>query len=390
MKKEKPALDDENLAQWLKLEAYDYVPVRRGDLRKGTIMAIGQDGIVVDIGSKQDALIPQHDLESVPDEVRQSLDVGVKVHVLVHRIAEDGIVIVSLSEALQESDWLRAVTLLESGDLVEGSVIGVNRGGVMVQFGRLTAFVPASHLTPPISNRDSSKRMEKMEAMIGQTVILKVVEVNRRRHRLICSQREAKETLRQRALDRLVGSLHVGDRVQGKVHTITSFGVFVELGGADGLVHITEMSWRPLRSPRELVNVGDVVEAMVIRVDREKKQIALSIKQLEPNPWEGIDDRYRPGDVIQAIITNVLKFGAFARLEDGIEGLIHISQLSSEPIQSPEEVVHVGDMVNVRVLEVSEAKRRISLSLKQAPQVEKAPVDEENSEVPSSESEVVV
>ena len=367
---EEAAPGNESFAKLLKQEAYDYVPVRRGDLRKGVITALWDDNIIVDIGSKQDAFIPPRDLEAVSPELVESLHVGSEIHVLVRRILEDGSIIVSLADALQESDWLRATELLESGDVVDCPVVDVNRGGVLVLFGRLTGFVPASSLYPPLHIRKEEDRVERFRQLIGQTLTLKVVEVNRRRHRLILSQREARAVLQQRRLETLMTTLHIGEHVRGRVHTLTEFGAFIDLGGADGLVHISEITWKPIRSPREVLRVGDEVEAVVIRLNKEKKQIALSMKQLEPNPWDGVGERYRPGDVVQATITNVRPFGAFARLEEGIDGLIHISQLSNEQIQSPKEVVHVGDVVNVRVLEVNESRQRISLSLKQAPQWE--------------------
>ncbi len=367
---EEIASDDESFAKLLKQEAYDYVPVQRGDLRKGVITALWDDNIIVDIGSKQDAFIPPRDLESVPPEIREGLHVGSAIHVLIRRILEDGSVIVSLADALQEGDWLRAIELMERDEVVECPVIDVNRGGLLVSFGQLTGFVPASSLYPPLHVRKEEDRIEKFRRLEGQVLTLKVVEVNRRRHRLILSQREARIILQQRQLETLIEHLHVGDQVHGRVHTLTEFGAFVDLGGADGLVHISEITWKPIRSPREVLHVGKEVDAVVIRIDKTKKQIALSMKQLEPNPWDGVGERFRPGDVVQAVITNVRPFGAFARLEEGIDGLIHISQLSNQQVKSPKDIIHVSDVVNVRVLEVNERKQRISLSLRQAPQWE--------------------
>ena len=273
----------------------------------------------------------------------------------------------SINLALIHQDWLRAEEFFTSGEIYEGKVSNCNKGGLVVPFGRISGFIPASQLVNMSRRLSHEQKMARLSEFVGKTLPLKIIEVQRRRRRLIFSERMAQRQWREQQKQRLMNELYEGEIRRGTVSSLCNFGAFVDLGGADGLVHISELAWYRVKHPREVLSVGDEVDVYVLRLDYNRRRIGLSIKRLQPDPWTLVDDKYRVGQVVQGKITNVVDFGAFARLEPGVEGLIHISQLAEGNVGHPSNVVKIGDELTLRVISVSARRRRIGLSLRQVP-----------------------
>jgi small subunit ribosomal protein S1 len=334
--------------------------LKRGELREGTILYLRSDGFVVDIGAKRDGFVP---IEDVQDIVGREFGVGDEVPVVVSRFRDsDGNVELSIAQALLQEDWLIAEKLLESQDVYESRVTGSNRGGITVEFGRLRGFVPMSQLIGFNRIRQPAERQRRLEAMEDEEILLKVIEVNRRRRRLILSQRAAAKEWRATRRQDLLEELEADQVRRGRISQITDFGLFVNLGGMDGLVHISELSWGRIENPGEVYHVGQRVKVRVLNVDRDRQRIALSIKALTPDPWESAVERYGIGRLVQGRVTQVVDFGVFIELEPGIEGLLHNSELRD--IAQREELSS-GDAVLVKVIRVEPDRRRIGLSVRQ-------------------------
>jgi small subunit ribosomal protein S1 len=263
--------------------------------------------------------------------------------------------------------WQRATQVFQEGQVVKGIVTGWNRGGLLVRWDELQGFVPASQLKDaPVFDNDDS-RDEKLARWVGEELPLKVIELDRNRNRLVFSERAT--IWGPKDGERLLSQIMSGEVRHGHVSNLCDFGVFVDLGGVDGLVHISELSWGRVTHPRELVTIGQELEVYVLNVDRENRRIALSLKRLHPDPWTVVDQKYRLGQVIPATITNIVDFGAFARIEDGLEGLVHISELAETPVSHPAEVVSTGEQVQVRILRIDSANHRLGLSMRQIAQL---------------------
>jgi small subunit ribosomal protein S1 len=255
--------------------------------------------------------------------------------------------------------------LYEDGAMIEATVDGYNKGGLLVNLRGVRGFIPASQVAgaAPIGRPDHP---DSLAGLVGKTVPLKVIEINRRRNRLILSQRQALQGYRETRKEELLESLEVGKVYRGAVSSICNFGVFVDLGGADGLVHLSELSWGRVGHPREVVQVGQEVDVHVLGIDRERKRIALSLRRCQPEPWSTVAERYHLGQLVEGEVTQLATFGAFVRIEEGIEGLIHLSEISDTPITHPREVVKEGDKVALRVIRIDPVHRRIGLSLRRA------------------------
>jgi small subunit ribosomal protein S1 len=300
-------------------------------------------------------------LELVGDEEYLSnLNVGdrIPVAVLKPRGNRDGVV-VSLNKGLQKQDWLRAQQLLESEDLVEAEVFDTNRGGVLVQFGRLQGFVPNSHLTSIPRGLNRKQLRQEKSKLVGQTLSLVVIEVNQRRRRLILSERLAQRQKREQLLE----GLTQGDVQTGVVSNLVDFGAFVDLGGIDGLVHISELDWAHVEHPRDVLSVGDEVEVYVLDVDREEERIGLSRKRLLPDPWEQVTETLHEGDIVEGTITSVAPFGIFVDLGQGVEGLVHNSEIPEGDATRAD--LGEGGKVSVRVLSIDSWEKQISLNLQE-------------------------
>jgi small subunit ribosomal protein S1 len=352
----------EVVERWLTKD-HAYERPRRGQIRQGEILKVEGYGITVDLGLKRDGFVPRADLERLDKEATSSLEPGQKVTARIVRLEDqDGNLVLSLYQARFEEDWNRAQELLESGDVWQGEVIEYNRGGLIVKFGHLRAFVPASHL----ARRLSSHRFEaRLEAYVGQELPLKVIEVNRNRRRVILSERLARQQIREQSRERLLNELIEGQVCRGTVRRLCRFGAFVDLGGADGLIHISELAWRQVRHPRETLQVGDEIDVYVLRLDHERKRIGLSLKRLQPNPWTLVDETYTTDQLVSGTVTNVVDFGAFVLLGLGVEGLVHVSELADPPPSDPREMVKGGDELVLRILRIDSSRKRLALSLRQ-------------------------
>jgi len=348
-------------------DEYDYKRPKRGDIRYAEVLRIDDDEIIVDIGGKTEGVVPKGDLERMGEDALAEIKVGDKVPVYVLRPeSADGDVIVSLNMARTMEDWRRAEKLLEEGEVFEGTVAGHNKGGLLVYFGQIRGFVPASQLGGLSRRSGHEERLGMLSKMEGQQLLLKVIEVDRQRRRLILSERAASREWRDQRKDELLEQLQEGDIRSGKVRNLCEFGAFVDLGGADGLIHISELSWQRVKHARDVLKVGEEVEVYVLRVDRDRKRIGLSLKRLQPDPWHVAEEKYEVGQIVKGTITNIVDFGAFARIEDGIEGLIHVTELSDGDF-APRDLVREGEELYVKILSMDGDRQRMGLSLKQAP-----------------------
>jgi small subunit ribosomal protein S1 len=349
---------------WL-TEPYEYTRPRRGQIRKGVILKLEDQGVIVNVGLKRDGFVPRSDIERLAEEESLWLEPGQEVVTRIVRPRDrDGNLILSLYQARLEQDWTKAKEMLESGEIWQGKITGYNGGGLLAKFGHLRAFVPASHVSalgrqhlPP------AQREAKLKECIGQELPLKVIEVNRHRRRLILSERLARRQMREQSKERLLNELVEGQVCRGTVCQLCDFGAFIDLGGADGLIHVSELAWWRVRHPSEILRVGDEIEVYVLRLDHERKRIGLSLKRLQPNPWELVDTTYTQGQLVCGKVTNVVDFGAFVALDIGVQGLLHVSELADPP-PAPREVVQQGDELLLRILRIDSYRRRIALSLK--------------------------
>ncbi|MGD8552641.1 MAG: S1 RNA-binding domain-containing protein [Anaerolineales bacterium] len=343
------------------LEKYDYRPPRRGEYIEGEIISVEEDSLLIDVGAKHDAVVPRKDLSQLEDEDLDNLEQGDKLPVRVMRAPRrSGELVVSVSKGLAQEDWDKAEVLLEEGEETELKVIGRNRGGLVVEFGYLEGFVPNSHLPNARRMQPTSDLNETKNDMVGDKMLLKVIEVDRNRNRLILSARAAEKERRMRRLQ----ELEEGSVVTGMVVNLTDFGAFVALDGVDGLVHKSELSWDNVEEPSSVVSVGDKIDVKVKDVDVERERISLSLRALQPSPWDEIEDKYNEGDLVEGMVSNVVNFGAFITLPEGIEGLIHSSEMEIIGPGTPQDVVQVGDDVLVRIVSIEPDRHRMALSMK--------------------------
>lgn len=388
----KPSEDgDTTMDDWLAQQEEDTGPkIRRGDILTGVVVHSMPTEVLVDVGAKAEGIISGRELEQMDRESLENLESGKEVTVYVLRPeGPGGAPVLSLSRAQEEQDWREAEAYYENQKVYESKVNGYNKGGLIVRFGRVRGFVPASQISVDRRRRTSGGTPnERWGSMVGDDIMVKVVEVDRSRNRLILSERAAASEWRKRRKEELLQELRVGEVRQGRVISIADFGVFVDLGGADGLVHLTELTWRHVTHPKEVVKIGQKVKVKVISIDRDRKRIGLSMKQLEQDPWESFADNYQVGQLVQGKITKLTKFGAFSQVlgADGIEGLIHISELSDSRVGHPREVVQVGEEWTLRVIKFDINDRRLGLSIKQVYQPRYAEMDWEL-EPPSEETE---
>ncbi len=358
-----------NFMDTLPLDAFDFPQLRAGDTVEGNVVSVSPTQILVDIHYKSDAVVDPREMERLDKDFLVTLTAGDPISaVVVQPEDRDGNVVISLSRAQQDQDWQQAEELLDSQDVFEGVVTGYNRGGVIVRVGRVRGFVPASQLSPQWQGQQDAEAdpEQRWARLVGQKLQLKVVELDRLRNRLILSERIAIRDVRKGQKDRLLSSLQRGDVLKGTVTSIADFGAFVDLGGADGLIHLSELAWHRVGHPSEVLKVGQPVEVYVMNVDAEKKRIGLSLRRMTPEPWTMVGDQYTVGQVVTAQITRLTAFGAFAKIDNAIEGLIHISEMADYRISHPKEIVHEGDEVQVRIIKVDPQNRRVGLSLRQA------------------------
>jgi len=350
--------------------------LERGQIIPGTVVRIAPSEIIVDVGAKCEGIVPQRDLERISPEELTAIQPGDEVLVYVMNPEDDNDnIILSLSRAQIARDWHEAQRLLESQEIVQRQVTDCNKGGVIVHVGKVRGFVPGSQLAASHKTdqpEDDPHGPYRWSGMIGQTLQLKVIEVDQRRNRLILSERAALRDWYKSQRRKLLDELTEGDIYRGRVINLADFGAFVDLGGIDGLVHLSELSWRRVAHPHEILEVGQEVEVYVLGVDRERQRVALSLKRLQPDPWTSAEERYQEGQLVEGAITRLTKWGAFASIvgDEAIEGLIHVSELDDDSIVHPRDVVKPGQVVTLRVIGVDGARHRLALSLKQAAQGE--------------------
>ncbi len=343
-----------------------YPRFRRGEIVEGTIVGFGRDGALVDIGSKSEGVIPNFEMQSLGPDPSAALAPGqtTLVYVLQPDTAE-GQVLLSYDRARGEHGWQLLQQYHERGESFDGLVVGHNKGGLLVNVEGVSAFVPLSQLVAVRPERDDTSGRGLAEA-VGQHLRLKVIEINRKRNRVILSERAALQEWRSLQRDKLLSELREGEIRRGRVTSIAGFGVFIDLGGADGLVHLSELSWERNKRPEDLFHVGDEVEVYVMKVDPETKKIALSTRRAKPDRWDEIVNSFGPNEVVLARVTKLMPFGAFAHVEGPVEGLIHVSELVDWRVGHPKEVVREGDILPLRIIRVEHERHRLGLSLRQA------------------------
>ena len=370
-----PSLDDHPMALLLEELDGSYInQPQTGDIRDGIVVDKRSGELLVDIGYKSEGVVAGREIERLGEEFRE-LTIGDEVPVYVMREDRDGNLLLSISRAKAEGDWKHAEYLLESQDMFSGRVSGYNRGGVIVKIGQVRGFVPASQLSSEsqalqITEGDPDNRWVKL---MDSDLRLKVIDLDRRRNRLILSERVAMREWRREQKEKLLESLEEKSVCEGTVSSLAEFGAFVNLGGADGLIHLSELSWGRVNHPSEVVSIGQKLNVMVLSVDRKRKRIGLSLRRLLPEPWDTVPDKYEVGQLVRGTVTKLVHFGVFARLEnDAIEGLVHISELADKRINHPSEVVSEGLELELRIIRIDTDKRRMGLSLKQAQPEEEA------------------
>ena len=357
-------------------DALTFRRLQPGDIIDGEIVSVTPTEVLVDVGAKSEGVVPSKELERLGREGLESLKVGQSIPVYVVRAEDrDGNLILSLRRAEEEGDWRQAEKLYEQGEALESSVAGFNKGGLIVRLGKLRGFVPASQLLPEHRGSDAQEPEQRWARLVNTSIHVRIIELNRKRKRLILSERAAQRQVRDAQKSELLENLRAGEVRHGVVSSLADFGAFVNLGGADGLIHLSELSWNRAAKPRDILKVGQEVDVYVLSVDNEKKRIALSLKRLEQEPWTTAESRYHIGQLVEGTITRLANFGAFALVNDELEGLIHISELSDSRINHPQEVVHEGEKHVMRVIRIDPKRRRMGLSLKRVADPEYADLD---------------
>ena len=331
---------------------------QRGELLHGKVISTDAGGLVVDLGLKRDGIVPRTDLERLDETDCYGRGDEVDVMVTEPRDHDENVVL-SIFEARRNQDWVDAGDLLQSGKMWVGKPISDNRGGLIVPFGDLRGFVPASHLVDLPRGVSVADRRSRLQGMVGVEIGLKIIEVDPLRQRLVFSQREAQGAWRSRERERLLEELHVGQVLTGTVSGLRDFGAFIDLGGTDGLVHVSELTWRRAQHPREVVNVGDKVDVKVIRIETERQRIGLSIKELLPNPWERVGEEVETGQIIPGRVTRIASFGAFVEVLGEVEGLLHTTEIP----QDWSDKIVPGLELQLKVTNVDVDRQRLGLSL---------------------------
>src|SRR3989441_2741414 len=332
-------------------------PFEEGDVVTGKVVRIDADEVLVDIGYKSEGVIPAHELS-----IRKSVDPGDEVELgeavdarVLTKEDQAGRLILSRKRARFEKAWRRIEAAAESGEPVEGTVIEVVKGGLIIDLG-VRGFLPASLV--------DIRRVPHLDEYLGQKVECKVIELNRSRNNVVLSRRAVLEEERKEQRQEILDRLQPGLQVEGQISNIVDFGAFVDLNGIDGLIHISELSWSHVNHPSEVLSIGDTVKVKVLDIDRDRQRISLGLKQTQEDPWQRIVDTYNVGDELEGKVTKVVTFGAFVEILDGVEGLVHISELAPHHVENPREIIEPGDKVRVKILEIDSERRRLSLSAK--------------------------
>ncbi|WP_370552551.1 30S ribosomal protein S1 [Conexibacter sp. CPCC 206217] len=332
-------------------------PFEEGDVVTGHVVRIDKDEVLVDIGYKSEGVIPSNEL-SIRKSVdpKDEVEMGEEVDALVlTKEDQDGRLILSKKRARFEKAWRRIEAAAESGEPVDGTVIEVVKGGLIIDLG-VRGFLPASLV--------DIRRVPHLDEYLGQTIECRVIELNRSRNNVVLSRRAVLEEQRREDRERILDRLQPGMIVEGTISNIVDFGAFVDLDGIDGLIHISELSWSHVNHPSEILSIGDTVSVKVLDIDRDRQRISLGLKQTQEDPWQRVVDTYNVGDELEGRVTKVVTFGAFVEILDGVEGLVHISELAQHHVENPREIIQPNDEVKVKILEIDSERRRLSLSIK--------------------------
>jgi small subunit ribosomal protein S1 len=358
--------NNQTMESLLETESLSVDMPQAGEIRTGTIASISPSQILVSIGAKSEGVIAGREIEQLTPEEREALKVGGEVPVYVINPEDaNGNVVLSFRRAQEQMSWENVEKMLGEDRVYESKIIGFNKGGLIVSVGGLRGFVPASQVSSLRRSQSTGETPEqRWQKMIGEPISVRIIEVDRERRRLILSERAAGSESRQSIKERVIDELEVGKTYSGRVTSLANFGAFVNVNGADGLVHLSELSWDRVQHPSEVLEIGQEVKVKVINVDREKKRIGLSLRALADDPWKSRVEKFAVGQLVEGVITRLTKFGAFARLEGDIEGLIHISEMAEHRIEHPKEVLKEGEVRTLRVIRIDAEQHRIGLSLR--------------------------
>ena len=337
-----------------------------GEIRKGVIASISQSQILVSVGAKSEGVISGREIEQLSAEEREALKVGAEVPVyVINPEDENGNVVLSFRRAQEQISWENVEKMVGEDRVYDSKIVGFNKGGLIAMVGGLRGFIPSSQISASRRSQSSGDTPEqRWQKMVGQPITVRIIEVDRERRRLILSERAASTESRQSLKERVIDELEVGKTYTGRVTSLSDFGAFVNVNGADGLVHLSEISWDRVQHPKEVLEVGQEVKVKVINIDREKKRIGLSIRALADDPWKTRVEKFAIGQLVEGVITRLTKFGAFARLEGDIEGLIHISEIADHRIEHPKEALKEGEVRALRIIRIDTDQHRIGLSLR--------------------------
>jgi small subunit ribosomal protein S1 len=331
--------------------------IAEGDIVKGRILEVREDVVLVDIGYKSEGLIPLREFRSPAGEITAKVGDAVDVY-LEQREDSDGLIVLSREKAEKIKIWEELSQVYEKGGPISGMILGRTKGGLIVDIG-VRAFLPGSQV--------DLRPVRDLDKLIGKAFPMKIIKLNQKRGNIVLSRRELLEEERKHLKEETLATLTEGKRVKGKIKNITEYGAFVDLGGLDGLLHITDMSWGRIGHPSELFQVGDEIEVVVLKFDRANERVSLGYKQRLPDPWEAVEQRYPVGAKFKGKVVSMTDYGAFVELEEGVEGLVHISEMSwTQRVKHPSKVVAIGDLVEVVVLDVDRGNKRISLGMRQA------------------------
>ena len=337
--------------------AATFTSFNEGEVVSGRVVQIDKDEVLVDVGFKSEGVIPSAELSIRKNiDPGEEVELGEEIDVLVlTKEDQEGRLIVSKKRARFEKAWRRIEAAAETGEAVEGTVIEVVKGGLIIDLG-IRGFLPASLV--------DIRRVANLDEFLHTKIPCKVIEINRQRNNVVLSRRAVLEEARKGQREEIIEHLQPGQVVEGQISNIVDFGAFVDLNGIDGLIHISEISWSHVNHPSELLEIGDTVQVKVLEIDRDRQRISLGLKQTQDDPWQRVVDTYNIGDDLEGTVTKVVTFGAFVEILDGVEGLVHISELAAHHVENPREVVQPGDEIKVKVLEVDDERRRLSLSVK--------------------------
>jgi small subunit ribosomal protein S1 len=377
-----------SMAELLAQEENALQEIQPGKIVQGVVASKRPGEIFVDVGAKYEGLVEPRDLDNLTPEELAAIKVGETIPVYVLRTPsdEEDHIILSLSQARAEKDWDEAERLFKEKIVIESEVIGNNKGGLIVAFGHVRGFVPGSQLASVQYN--SSNKADRWSQLTGKILKLKIIEVDRSRNRLIFSERAAADEKRKEIEEertKFLDSLSEGEVCKGRVTSLADFGAFVDIGGIDGLIHLSELSWTHVNNPSEILKVGDEIDVYILNIERDQQRVALSLKRLQPEPWSEVFEHYHIDQIVDATITKLTNFGAFARIDNRIEGLIHISEIAEHNIAHPRDVVSEGETVRVRIIHIDPERRRMGLSMKQVEDVENWAEYQEESEQAESE-----